>query len=126
MITWSVVAGVLGICGTGAWIIRLSSRSPHPSPERYWLLGMAALFLAWLIAFLGVLGSSMGPMPKGAFIGSSSVPLVGVIVTDIVVRHLRQSGRAHRPVIYWLLGVAAILPGWGIALLALSVNVVRH
>jgi hypothetical protein len=65
-------------------------------------------------------------MPKGAFIGSSSVPLVGVIVTDIVVRHLRQSGRAHRPVIYWLLGVAAILPGWGIALLALSVNVVGH
>lgn len=126
MITWSLVAGALGICGTGALIVRLSSRSPHPSPERYWLLGMAALFLAWLIAFLGVLGSSTGPMPEGAFLGSSSAPLVGVIVTDTVVRHLRQSERDHRPVTYWLLGIAAFLPGWGIALLALSVNVVRH
>ena len=126
MIIWSVVAGVLGICGAGAWIVRLSSRSPHSSPERYWLWGMAALFPAWLIAFLGVLGSSTGPMPKGAFIGSSAAPLVGVIVTDTVVRHLRQSGRRHRPVTYWLLGIAALLPAWGIALLALSVNVVGH
>lgn len=124
MITWSVVAGVLGICGTGAWIIRLSSRSPHSSPERYWLWGMVALFPAWLTAFLGVLSSSTGAVPKGVLIGSSAAPFLGVIVTDTVVRHLRQSGRHHRPVTYWLLGIAAFLPGWGVSLLVLSVNVV--
>ncbi len=80
---------------------------------------MGALAPAWLIAFLGLLAPSAGPVPKGVLIGSSAVPFLGVIVTDAVVRHLRQPGRDHAPVTYWLLGVAAILPGWGVALLAL-------
>jgi hypothetical protein len=84
---------------------------------------MAALFPAWLIAFLGVLSSSAGTVPKGVLIGSSAAPLLGAIVTDSVVRHLRQSARSHGRVTYWLLGVTAILPAWGIGLLALIVNI---
>lgn len=123
MITWSVVAGALGICGTAAFLARLGSRWAHQSPERYWLLGMAALFPAWLIAFLAVLGQSPAQEPeKPLFIFSSSLPLLGVIVTDAVVRHWRKSGRDRRPITYWLLGMAAFLPGWGISLIGLMVK----
>lgn len=120
MITWSVVAAALGLCGTGALVADPSSPWRHYSPERCWLLGMAALFPAWLIAFLGLLAPSGGSIPKIVVIGSSSAPLLGIIITDAVVRHLRHSSRNHSPITYWFLGVAAVLPGWGLALLALS------
>lgn len=123
MITWSILAGLLGVLGTGVGTALLASRRSDQRPEIHWLLGIAALFPAWLIAFLGLLGLSTGPRPEKAlamaWIVSSSVALLGVIVTDAVLRRLRASGRDHRPLIYWLLGVAALLPGWGIALLVL-------
>ena len=125
MIIWSVAAGVIGICETGAFAGRAASRSANWTPERYWLLGMAALFPAWLIAFLAVL-SLETVVPKGVVMVTSVAPLLGAIVTDAVVRHLRASGRERRPVTYWLLGVAAVLPGWGIGLLALARFVVGH
>ena len=115
MITWSVVVAVLGLCGGGAAVV---IRRPGWSPERYWLLGMATLFPGWLVAFLGVLASSAESLPRGGFIGSSSLPLIGVIVTDAVVRRLREASREHHPMTYWLLGVTALLPGWVFALLS--------
>ena len=126
MIIWSVAAGVIGICGTGAFAGRAASRSANWAPERYWLLGMAALFPAWLIAFLAVLSLETKGLSKGVVILTSAAPLLGAIVTDAVVRHLRAPGRERRPVTYWLLGVAALLPGWGIGLLALALSVVGH
>ncbi|MGI0028441.1 MAG: hypothetical protein ACREAQ_01850 [Nitrososphaera sp.] len=111
MITWSLMTGAAGICGTAALLARLSSRQPPYSPERYWVLGMAALVPAWLIAFLGGI-ELPAPPNKPLFIFSSALPLLGIIVTDAVVRHLRHSGRDRRPVTYWLIGVAALLPGW--------------
>ena len=115
----SLIVAALGFCGAGALVARTKSRWPHWGPERFWLLGMGALGPAWLIAFLGLLGPSATSVPRGVVIGSSAVPLVGVIVTDAVVRRLQQSGRNYPPVTYWLIGVAAILPGWGMALLVL-------
>lgn len=126
MIIWSVVAGALGIGGTGVFVGRAGSRSAGWSPERYWLLGMAALFPAWLIAFLAVLTLGTKAVPKGVVIVTSVAPLFGAIVTDAVVRHLRASGRERRPVTYWLIGVAALLPAWGIGLLALTLFGVAH
>ena len=115
MIAWSVIVAVLGLCGGGA-VVKL--RKPPWSPERYWLLGMAALFPGWLVAFLGFLTATAGALPKGAFVGSSALPLVGAIVTDAVVKRLRESGRDHHPMTYWVLGVTALLPGWVFALLS--------
>ncbi|MFQ5960746.1 MAG: hypothetical protein ACE5MG_05075 [Candidatus Methylomirabilales bacterium] len=126
MIIWSVVVGAFGLCGTGAWLARQRSRSPQASPERYWLLGMAALFPAWLIAFLSVLSLGIKVVPKGVVIGTSVAPLLGAIVTDAIIRRMRESGDERRPMTYWLLGVAALLPGWGVGLLALVLYVVAH
>lgn len=126
MIIWSVLAGAFGLCGTGAFVARAGTRSPQWSPERYWLLGMAALFPAWLIAFLGVLSLGIKVVPKGVVIGTAVAPLLGAIVTDTVVRHLRKSGHQLRPVTFWLLGVAALLAGWGLGLLAMVGYTVAH
>jgi len=57
MLTWSVIVGVLGVCGTGLWIVLCSRPSAQWKPQWSWLLGLAALFPAWLLAFLGLLVS---------------------------------------------------------------------
>lgn len=123
MRTWSVVVGVAGMLATWIWMTCLARRLSF-DPIRAWLLGLGALLPAWLIGFLGLLGpSSLGrpePALKVSFILSSSAALLGVILTDAAVRRFRGSGREHRPVTYWLLGVAALLPAWGIALLSLT------
>ena len=123
MTGWSILAGLLGVLGTGVAAAYLSRRNSSRQGAIYWLLGIAALLPAWLIAFLDLLGRSTGPRPERASIASwilsSSVALLGVIVTDAAVKRLRESGRGHRPLTYWLLGVLALLPGWGIALLGL-------
>jgi hypothetical protein len=123
MIKWSILVGLLGVIGTGFGTVHRARRKPNPRPEMQWLLGIAALLPAWLIAFLGLLGPSTGGRPEKAlaisWVLSSSVALLGVIVTDAVLRRLRESGRNYRPVTYWLLGVVALVPGWGIALLVL-------
>lgn len=124
MIKWSVLAGVLGVLGTGVGTTYLSRGSVDRPPTPYWLLGIAALLPAWLIAFLDLLTRSSGPRPEKALIAawilSSSLALLGVIVTDAVLMRLRESGRDHRPVACWLLGAVALIPAWGIALFALS------
>lgn len=124
MIAGSVLAGVLGVLGTGGGMMWFARRQSPRGPIFYWVLGLAALLPAWLIGFVGLLGSSMGERPEPSlsvpFILSSSAALLGVILTDAAVGRLRGSVRERRPVTYWLLGVIALLPAWGIALLSLT------
>jgi len=124
MITWSLLAGVVGLLGTWTLIAYRARRKPPSGPVFYWVLGLVALLPAWLIGFLGLLGPSPVGRPELSvevpFILSSSTALLGVILTDAAVRRLRGSGREHRPVTYWLLGVAAFAPAWCIALLGLT------
>lgn len=116
----SIVAALVGVLGTLVGMLRL--RTSGGSPYLYWTLGLVALLPAWLIAFLGVLGPSIIGRPESGvpFISSSSAALVGTIVSDALVRRLRDSARPHGPVTYWLLGLGALGPAWGIALLWLS------
>lgn len=120
---WSVVTALLGVIGTWVRMTRLARRQLPSGPMPYWFLGIAALLPVWLIAFVGLLGPSPVGRPElpleVGFILSSSAALLGLILTDGIMRRLSESGRAHRPVTYWLLGVAAFLPAWGIALLGL-------
>jgi hypothetical protein len=126
MTGWSILAGLLGMLGTGATASILSRRKPSARGLSYWLLGMAALLPAWLIAFFDLLGRSSGPRPErvltASWILSSSAVLLGVIATDAALRRLREWGRNPGPVLCWLLGVLALLPGWGVAILGLALK----
>ncbi len=117
---WSVVIGILGICGTGVWTESRSRQRAHYGPQRYWSVGFAALLPAWFLAFIGLLGSPSEQgvnvsLPHAAFF-SSGAGLLGIVFTDAALRRLHTSGRAHRPTTYWLLGVVALVPAWCIAL----------
>jgi len=119
MAKWSVVLGVLGLFGTGAVVPYLRSWVSNWRPQPHWFLGLAALFPAWLIAFLGLLPSSVGPennpLPRSALL-SSVVALLGVVFTDTAVRRLDKSGYLLSPFKYWLLGLGGLLPAWLITL----------
>ena len=123
MIAWSAVASVVGLAGTAALVARLKSRWPAWGPERYWVLGLAALLPAWLMAFLATIGPPGGEGPnKPLFIITSALPLLGIIVTDALLRHWRAEGRAPGPIGSWFLGIVAILPGWGLTLIILALK----
>ena len=123
MIAWSVVAGAVGMLASWGGTAYVSARKRGASPHLYWIPGLAALLPAWLLAFLGLLGPSPAGRPEGSlgvsFIMSSSAALFGIIVTDGAVRRLSASEGGRRPLTYWRLGLAALLPAWGIALLGL-------
>ena len=115
----SVVLGVLGLVATAAVMPYLSRWVSNWGPRQYWLVGLMALFPAWLIAFLGLLPSSVGPeynpLPRSALL-SSVVALLGVVFTDTAVRRLDKSGYYLSPFTYWLLGATGLVPAWVVAL----------
>ena len=120
MTKWSVVVGIIGVFGTGAVVAYLRRREASPSAGRYWLFGLAALPLAWLISILALLGeltnrTPLTPLPPSVIL-SSSAALLGVIVTDWAVRRLHGKGPSRSPMLYWLLGVIAFLPAWATAI----------
>lgn len=123
MSVWSVVFGILGVGGTGIGILFSTRRRGAYEPQRAWCIGLAALFPAWLLAFLGLLASPSGlgasvALPPSA-LWSSGAGVLGVVLTDAAVRRLHAAGRAS-PLLSWLLGVIGLVPAWGIALIALS------
>jgi hypothetical protein len=124
MITWSVIVGVLGIGGTGLWMLSPSRQRAQWQPQWFWLLGLAALLPAWLLAFLGLLESPSGmgvvegALPPAALF-SSGAGLLGVVATDAAVRRRLVLGRDFHPVLAWLFGIASLVPAWAIALFAL-------
>ena len=119
----SIIVGALGLAGTSIWLGYHSRQRQSVGLQRYWYVGLAALLPAWLLAFLGVLTPPAGQeafdtLPT-AGIRSITASLLGIILTDWAVRRLRASQRAPAPVIYWLLGVAALAPAWCITLVSL-------
>lgn len=119
MTKFSIILGVLGLFATGAVVPYLRRWVSNWRPQHHWFLGLAALFPAWLIAFLGLLPSSVGPennpLPRSALL-SSVVTLLGVVFTDTAVRRLDKSGYFLSPYKHWLLGIAGLLPAWLITL----------
>lgn len=117
---WSAALGLLGVAASGLAVARLRRQEDRWGPLAYWLLGLAALFPAWLVVFVALLGSA-SPLPGASrvWILSSAAALLGVIATDAATRRLHESDRARSPVTYWLLGVVAFVPAWAFALLGL-------
>lgn len=120
MAWWSLTLAILGILISAVLTQRLRRKAPQEVSERYWLLGLSGLFPAWLLALLGLLGTGSidNPTysPPRAVISSSATALIGVIVSDYVKRRLQARGVAMAPAIYWLLGLAAFVAPWVIAL----------
>jgi hypothetical protein len=108
----SLIVGVVGILASAVATIFLKDRSPR----HYWLLGLASLFPAWLIAFLTVISPASQspvdvPLPPRALL-SSAIGLIGIIATDYFLRQAQQSGRALTTVTGWLIGLGALVPAW--------------
>lgn len=120
MVWWSVALAIFGILISAVLTERLPRKLPPGNSERYWLMGLSGLFPAWLVALLGLLGTGSidNPTyaPPRAVISSSATVLIGVIVTDYIRRRLQARGVAMAPAIYWLLGLAAFVVPWLIAL----------
>ncbi|MGH8071649.1 MAG: hypothetical protein ACRERE_41730 [Candidatus Entotheonellia bacterium] len=123
MTQWSLVAGVLGVVGTGAVVAYVNKRTIRSKPAEAWFLGLAGLSTAWLLAFVSLLAPATASRPdvslSVSWILSSAAALLGVMLTDGLMRRLQESRRARHPMMYWLLGVSALCPAWGIALLGL-------
>ncbi len=122
--SWSVALGVFGIFAAWGALASLGRRGPDSKPQHCWLIGIAGLFPAWLIAFLTLLqpatqGSAEVPLPPQALL-SSGVGLGGVIVTDYLLRRAQKSGRAVSPLVSWCLGVVALIPACLIAWVSLK------
>jgi hypothetical protein len=119
----SAIIGVVGIVATGVGVFYLQAKKPECKPQQYWLLGIAGLFPAWLVAFLSLLPSATAPgadtplPPRALF--SSVAGLLGVIATDYLLRRLQRAGRELRPINYWLIGWAGLLPACLIAWVSL-------
>lgn len=123
LVSWSVALGVFGIFAAWGALVSLGRRGSDSKPQHCWLIGIAGLFPAWLIAFLALLqpatqGSAEVPLPPQALL-SSGVGLGGVIVTDYLLRRAQKSGRALSPLASWGLGVVALIPACLIAWLGL-------
>ena len=124
MIRWSILIGIFGIIGTAGVLTYLKRREYPKVVEYSWLLGVAALAPAWLVSILGLLGQTPvevldTPLPRSVLI-SSAVALLGVIFTDFLNRRLQAKDVAPRWRTLWLLGVAAFVPAWIIALWVLG------
>ncbi len=116
---WSVALGVLGIFSAWGALACVAKKIPDSKPHHCWLIGLAGLFPAWLIAFLALLqpatqGAAEVPLPPQALL-SSGVGLGGVIATDYLLRHAQKSGRLLSPMTSWGLGVVALIPACLIA-----------
>jgi len=116
----SILVGFIGVLGTGAMTAFLRRRASDGGPRHYWLVGLVALSPAWLVAFVGLLPAVTGnadrvPLPPAAIL-SSSVALLGIIITDYGLRRLHRSGNRFPAVVYLLLGWVTLLPAWCIAL----------
>jgi hypothetical protein len=110
--------------GTVGALAYLKRREDRLVVAYSWLLGLAALAPAWLACILAILGQLPlevidTPLPRSVLF-SSATALLGVIFTDFFNRRLQARDIAPRWMTLWLLGVAAFIPPWIIALWALS------
>jgi len=124
-VVWLAVASgalaVVGVVASRAVAIRVARRPAPADPARAaWLSGLLALVPAWLVPFLALLAAAdvgavvHGP-PRLAFLVVSATAILGVIASDaLLARVAAPSGWSARAC--WLLGAAAFLPAWIVAL----------
>ena len=108
----------LVIAGAGMLASGIAAAYAAKDARQAWMLGLAAIFPAWLVAFLTLVDPASRsavdvPLPPRALL-SSGAGLLGVIATDY---WMRKSGAAVTATVAWISGVAALVPAWLIAAL---------
>jgi hypothetical protein len=119
VVLWSLALAIAGVL-LSRWGVRALARRPTPpTPRVLWVAGLPALLLAWLVPFVSLLNASgtiEGP-PRKTFMGASAAALLGVLVSDWLINREEARASGQRPLISWLLGVAALVPAWLVALI---------
>jgi hypothetical protein len=116
---WSFGLAAMGLA-VSRWGARaLARRAPSATRRALWVTGLPALLPAWLLPFvslLNVAGTAEGP-PRKAFMVASAAAILGVLASDWLMAREERRGAAARAVVCWLLGAAALVPAWLVALL---------
>jgi hypothetical protein len=119
VVLWSLALAIAGVLAS-RWGVRALARRPTPpTPRALWVAGLPALLLAWLVPFVSLLNASgtiEGP-PRKTFMGASAAALLGVLVSDWLINREEARASGQRPLVSWLLGVAALVPAWLVALI---------
>jgi hypothetical protein len=119
IILWSLAFGIVGVA-VSRWGARaLARRGSPPTPRALWVVGLPALLFAWIVPFVALLNASgtiEGP-PRKTFMGASAAAILGVLVSDWLINREEKRGSGRRPLVSWLLGVAALVPAWLVALI---------
>jgi hypothetical protein len=117
----SVLLGLIGIVASRIGLTHLTAEGASRDPHAYWALGLVTLLPAWLVAFVGLLGTTPGVRPQlvsgAVWLLSTAAGLIGAIATEAGVRGAGDSVEAHHATRLWRLGVLALLPAWVIVLI---------
>jgi hypothetical protein len=116
IIVSSVLLGLIGVVASRIGLTHLTADGASRDPHAYWALGLVTLLPAWLVAFVGLLGTTPGVRPGAAGLLSAAAGLIGAIVTEARVRETGDFAEAHQATRLWRLGVLAFLPAWVIVL----------
>ena len=117
----SVLLGLIGAVASRIGLTYLTANGASRDPHAYWAVGLVTLLPAWLVAFVGLLGTQPGVRPQlvssAAWLLSAAAGLIGAIATEAGVRGAGDSVEAHHAARLWRLGVLAFLPAWVIVLI---------
>jgi hypothetical protein len=115
LVLWSLALVGLGLAASRWAATALASRA---APRAAWLAGLPALLPAWLVVFLSLLGGAgtAGGASRTAFLGASAAAILGVIASDGLFAREERRRAGPRPLVGWLLGVAALAPAWLVTL----------
>jgi hypothetical protein len=112
----SILLGLIGISASHVGLTHLAADDASRDPHAYWALGLVTLLPAWLVVFIGLLGTQPGAKPQlgsgAAWVLSAAAGLVGAIVTEARVRDAGDTVEAHHATCLWRLGLLALLPAW--------------
>jgi hypothetical protein len=118
-VVWSLALAVVGVLVSRWGAAAVARRPGPPTPRTLWVVGLPALLLAWLVPFVALLNASgtiEGP-PRKTFMGASAAALLGVLGSDWLINREEKRGPEARPLLSWLLGAAALVPAWLVALI---------
>jgi hypothetical protein len=120
VIALSLALALVGVVTGRTILTRVTDVEAPRDPHGYWALGLVTLLPAWLVAFVGLLGSQpVAPRPLAAGVAwvlSAAAMLVGAIATEARARQAGEHAETRDAARLWRLGVLAFLPAWLIAL----------